>query len=413
MSTIFQRVYQTLTHILDFIHEHSKPNPKYFTDKREMEVVHKRSKALMFNQLLIWFIFICNLITGNGELGTNLQGLCSTSMLVIATFTLNRFHPEVFRIFFNFLMTLFTLLLTQHDNEGLHGAWICTLNFPLLVYVATGSIWHFLINTSIQFYLLNTVHQQPMKRCVMFMDPDAFVTSLTYQTNQAIIYSISFTIFAHVLMKQAIQQINVAEKKRDDFENQKNFLLGFSHELRNLINSLMGNVKLAAAEATGEKAKDLLANAELCAEMLLHLIINILDTGKVELGDLEINPAPVKIYDIMDRVWSICSELIQKKNLRGRLRMQKNIPQVLTLDRYRLMQIFLNLVQNAVKYTDVGSIDINVEWINNTQHVTNKCFEPLPFNNRDAQDEGLFEKMQNTNLFNSNLMFLSFTGKKG
>jgi signal transduction histidine kinase len=214
---------------------------------------------------------------------------------------------------------------------------------------------------AIQLGMLNYYYQDPMKQTVMFMDSDAFMTAITHQTNQVILYSISFTIFTHFLLQDAFNQAEEAEKKKNDFEKQKNFLLGFSHELRNLINSLIGNVKLASVDNVSEKAKELLLNAEHCAEMLLHLINNILDTGKVELGDLEINTSPIKIYDVMERVWSVCAELIKNKHLRGRMKIQKDIPKVLEIDHYRLMQIFLNLVGNAVKYTDAGEIDITVE----------------------------------------------------
>jgi len=140
---------------------------------------------------------------------------------------------------------------------------------------------------------------------------------------------------------------------------------------------------------------------------------NILDTGKVEIGDLEINATPVRVYDTMERVWSVCSELIKRKNLRGKMRIQKNIPEVVMLDHYRLTQIFLNLIGNAVKFTDMGSIDVDVEWIPcATNAVDEQCFLPLPFNDQSDLDEGIFEKKQAFSMFDSNFLFLNFTAKK-
>ena len=71
--------------------------------------------------------------------------------------------------------------------------------------------------------------------------------------------------------------------------------MNFSHELRNIIDNLMGNVNLASLEKLTDRAKSFVQNADICAESLLHLLNNILDSGKVEIGDLEVNPAPANI----------------------------------------------------------------------------------------------------------------------
>jgi len=173
----------------------------------------------------------------------------------------------------------------------------------------------------------------------------------------------------------------------------------------------MGNVKLCLLQNPSEKLKDLLINAEVCAELLLHSVNNILDTAKAEIGELEINPVPTRIYDTLERIWSICSELIKRKNLRGRIKIQKDIPQIVELDHYRITQIFLNLVGNAVKYTDSGEIDITVEWLHE-QEMNAKCFEPIPYNEANDQDEGIFEKAQAMSILDSNFVFLSFFRKK-
>jgi len=399
-------------YILYLFDEYSKPNSKYVKDKRELRAIHKRVKAVLFNQLALLIVFLINIFTANGQFENNLQGVCSTTLVSIATFICNRFHPEYFRGFVNFVNIVFGILLANRDDEGLHGAWVCASNFPMIIYVATGSLWHFAVNMSIQVFCVNYAFQAPMKRSLTFIEPESFVKNLTYQTNQTMFYSIAFTLFTHTLMQEAFREANYEEKKKEDFQNQKNFLLSFSHELRNLINSLIGSVKLASLEAVSEKARDLLMNAEFSAEMLLQLINNILDTGKVELGDLEINTSPIRIYDLIERVWSICSELIRTKNLRGKLMIQKNIPQILTLDHYRLTQILLNLVGNAVKYTDIGEIDVSVEWLPNQESLTEKCFEPYPFNEENEQDEGIFEKKRSLSVFDSALLCLNFVRKR-
>ena len=129
------------------------------------------------------------------------------------------------------------------------------------------------------------------------------------------------------------------------------------------------------------------------------------------MGDLEINPTPTRIYDTIEQIWGVCSELIKRKGLNGRLKIQKDIPQVLNLDHYRLTQILLNLVGNSVKFTDRGRINISMEWISHTDMVEESCFEPRPFD-EDDQSEGIYEKNQAVSILSSNDIELSFSANK-
>jgi CheY-like chemotaxis protein len=77
------------------------------------------------------------------------------------------------------------------------------------------------------------------------------------------------------------------------------------------------------------------------------------------------------------------------------------------LDHYRFTQIFLNLIGNAIKYTDKGSVEVTIEWIPGKQLVDEECFQPYPFNDSDDLDEGMFEKSQLFGVFEKDLVNLS------
>lgn len=154
----------------------------------------------------------------------------------------------------------------------------------------------------------------------------------------------------------------------------------------------MGNIKLASLEHISDKVGKFLKNADVCGELLLHLINNILDTGKVEIGELEINPIAANMYNTIERIWNVCSELIRGKNLIGKIMIKSDMPKFLRVDPWRLTQIFMNLVGNAVKFTDRGAIIIKLEWINDMSQVEERCFEPIRYNDDDEMNEGIFEK---------------------
>ena len=132
--------------------------------------------------------------------------------------------------------------------------------------------------------------------------------------------------------------------------------------------------------------KGYLDNAILCGEVLIHLVNNILDTGKLEVGDLEITLMNVPIYETLKNIWNICSELIKKKGLKGTFTICNRIPKNVIIDHYRLTQIVLNLIGNAVKFTEKGSVDISIEWLEDQTEVNSKCFEPIPFDEECVYD---------------------------
>ena len=390
-----------------------QPNPKYTPNQAEQDVARSRNKMVFAVHVICFCIYLSDYFLRNAPLMDCLFRGFLCIAVIIFLFLSCRFHPQIFRVVYALVCISYGPGVIESSEEGIHAAWAMAPMLPMFQFLFTGSYWHSALQAVIQLTFLNASYYDKMKQTVIEMSPEDYTFALKQSfTLVFVIHAIIIYLMQH-FMNQAYQRASISESKKAHVEKQKTFLLSFSHELRNLINSLSGNVKLANLEKDlSNRTKELLLNAEVCGELLTHLVNNILDTGKVEVGELEINQTPIKIYDTLEKIWCVCSELIRVKQLRGRMRIAKNIPRTILTDSHRLTQIVFNLVCNSIKFTERGSIAVGVEWKSGCSEVTEECFQPYPFNDIDDQDEGLFEKSQDFNIFNNDYLNLNLSGKK-
>ena len=164
-------------------------------------------------------------------------------------------------------------------------------------------------------------------------------------------------------LSKANNQLNEQNHKlQSNLEMKDVFIYTFSHELKNALNGLLGNLYLAYDSAKVPEVIQYLSSAKVCGEVLKNFIHNILDSGKLENGNLEVAPERKDVMSFMQNVWSICGRIIQNKRLKGSLEIERNVPRLLDLDEQRIIQIILNLVSNACKFTEKGYVRIHVSW---------------------------------------------------
>ena len=172
-------------------------------------------------------------------------------------------------------------------------------------------------------------------------------------------------------IKKANSQLNDQNLKlQSNLEMKDVFIYTFSHELKNALNGLLGNLSLAYDVARIPQVIQHLSSAKVCGEILKNFIHNILDSGKLENGNLEVSRERKDVMSFMQNAWSICGRIIQNKRLKGSLEIEKNVPKLLDLDEQRMIQILLNLVSNACKFTEKGYVRIHVSWQTNSTSCT-------------------------------------------
>lgn len=140
------------------------------------------------------------------------------------------------------------------------------------------------------------------------------------------------------------------------------FLANMSHEIRTPMNSLIGFMDLAleSSKLDSDSRKHLeIANHS--AQYLMRLINDILDVSKIESGKLELDESPFDLSELLFEIKELMDIKATEKRLDLRLTMPVNLSRAYHGDQFRLRQILINLVGNAIKFTGQGTVEINVE----------------------------------------------------
>jgi len=154
------------------------------------------------------------------------------------------------------------------------------------------------------------------------------------------------------------------------------FIASVSHELRNPLNSMIGNIELLRLEVNEDKLVKMLETCKICGEVLLGLINNVLDVAKINAEKLEINYLPGNFMKLMEKVWGISTLRMKQKGLQGEMYVSNNFPKYVDMDAHRLMQILLNLLGNSTKFTKQGFIKVIVSWHENATFEELKTPDP-------------------------------------
>ncbi|HZL13412.1 MAG TPA: ATP-binding protein, partial [Verrucomicrobiae bacterium] len=140
------------------------------------------------------------------------------------------------------------------------------------------------------------------------------------------------------------------------------FLANMSHEIRTPMNAILGFSELLQADLKTPKHRQYLQSIRTSADSLLQLINDILDMSKIEAGMMELRPEPTDLHEVCDFLHTLFSEPTAKKGLKLKCHVAEDLPHALLLDRIRLKQILINLVGNAIKFTDSGGVEVRVSW---------------------------------------------------
>ena len=164
-------------------------------------------------------------------------------------------------------------------------------------------------------------------------------------------------------LRTAMDKANAAN------EAKSRFLANMSHELRTPMNAIIGFINLCLKTDLDQKQRDYLNKSHMASTTLLALINESLDYAKIEAGQLEINREEFPLSRLLRKMHALFDLQAHEKDLAFNINTDHDVPATILADELRLEQIFLNLLSNAFKFTEQGSVSLHLRYLASRQQL--------------------------------------------
>jgi signal transduction histidine kinase/CheY-like chemotaxis protein len=206
-----------------------------------------------------------------------------------------------------------------------------------------------------------------------------------------LVYAFWYILNLSSRQRKMIADLNESKRKIKEASSLKEqFLANMSHEIRTPMNAIIGFTNILKRTNLETEQRSYVQNIHSAGENLLALINDILDLSKIEAGMIQLEETNFSLRSLVGSIASMFDEKINEKKLYLTTEIKENVPDIVTGDAVRLTQILVNLLGNALKFTEVGGVKLIVDVLHVEKDKVN-----LKFNIIDT-GIGIAKEKQNT-----------------
>ncbi|PTO92538.1 ATP-binding protein [Vibrio splendidus] len=160
---------------------------------------------------------------------------------------------------------------------------------------------------------------------------------------------------------------NVESRKRAEESERatRDFVAMINHELRTPLNGLLGSAELISDTELSNSQREIVNNLSQSGEFLRTIINDLLDFSKINAGMLDLIPKKFALHDLRNTIESIFVNRAIEKQIEFNISVASNVPSHFQGDLERITQLFVNLIGNAIKFTEEGHVNVDIEWDKN------------------------------------------------
>ncbi|UTA48503.1 response regulator [Simiduia sp. 21SJ11W-1] len=169
--------------------------------------------------------------------------------------------------------------------------------------------------------------------------------------------AIRYAVARREMERERLKRIRAQAENRSKSE----FLAHLSHELRTPLTAILGYTDLLAHEVSTDPTAEYVHIIKRNGSYLLSLLNDVLDLSKIEAGKLDMTLQPVYLNELLSNIHSLMHIKAREKNIQFTIQGASDIPQQLITDATRLQQILINIIGNAIKFTDEGGVNVTLK----------------------------------------------------